>query len=59
MKLTESAHITIYNLGFPTDTEQPWRCYNCKDGLCAECVGVPCMCECPWPKTSLEPEFQI
>lgn len=22
-------------------------CYNCQDGLCEDCVGVPCDCRCP------------
>lgn len=29
--------------------EEPYICYNCKDDLHEECVGVPCMCECPDP----------
>lgn len=26
-----------------------WVCYECRDGLCERCVGVPCQCECPDP----------
>ena len=25
-------------------------CYHCRAGECAECVGVPCMCDCPDPR---------
>ena len=24
-------------------------CYQCKDGLHGECVGIPCECYCPIP----------
>jgi len=34
-------------------------CYNCKDGLCSECVGVPCMCPCPVKPKVQEPEYSI
>ena len=29
-------------------------CYHCKAGECHECVGVPCMCECPDPRVAGE-----
>jgi len=29
-----------------------WICYECKDGLCERCVGVPCQCDCPDPHTA-------
>lgn len=32
-------------------------CYECKDDRCGNCVGVPCMCQCPIP--AAEPEYSI
>lgn len=35
-----------------------WFCYNCRDGLHEQCVGVPCDCECE-PVQPTEPEYSI
>lgn len=32
------------------DTKDAFVCYECKDGNCAQCIGVPCMCPCPVPE---------
>lgn len=32
-------------------------CYECKDGYCGRCIGIPCRCPCPIPET--EPEYSI
>lgn len=38
--------------------EENWFvCYECKDGLCGRCIGIPCMCPCPIPET--EPEYYL
>lgn len=39
---------SFHNL--PDDGDGPFVCYNCRDGLCDECVGIPCQCPCEWPK---------
>jgi hypothetical protein len=33
----------------PAETEEVFVCYHCNDGECANCVGVPCQCDCPLP----------
>lgn len=37
-----------------TDVIELFVCYHCKADDCANCVGVPCMCDCPDPKTAGE-----
>lgn len=32
------------------DLEEQFICYLCRMDAHAECVGVPCMCDCPDPK---------
>lgn len=35
-------------------------CYECRDDNCKECVGIPCMCDCPVPlKEQPEPDYSI
>lgn len=35
-------------------------CYECRDGMCSNCIGIPCMCECPIPQPPPEePEYSI
>jgi len=34
-------------------------CYQCKDHLCSDCIGVPCMCPCRIYDGEPEPEFYI
>jgi len=38
----------------------PWFCYECVDGNCKRCVGVPCDCDCmPAPEQDPDPEYFI
>lgn len=34
-------------------------CYECRDGRCAHCIGVPCMCPCEWPKEAPPEDYSI
>ena len=42
--------VPFYNFG---------RCYECADGYCERCLGVPCQCECPGPFDAVARERRI
>jgi hypothetical protein len=36
--------------GQVAEQEEWFVCYHCKSDDCANCVGVPCACDCPIPE---------
>jgi hypothetical protein len=32
------------------ERDESFVCWHCKANDCGNCVGVPCMCDCPDPK---------
>lgn len=35
--------------------EEYFICYQCRDGLHPQCVGVPCRCDCEIPVRPIDP----